>query len=338
MNIRQANNLDFRDLLSKLGHEPSKVLKGGRDIWYCSPFRKEKEPSFHIREGREYDWIWYDFGHDGASTILDFIMQYQSTDKRGALAFLDTLYPNYKNRRALGEGHNSNQVSFLFPSQSSTQEGHLKNKVERHRDFQLVRVLPIKSEAVFSYLESRCIPRRIASKYFRLVQYSHKERPSQKPYFGFGVQNESGGWEVRSASDNPKEIFKTAISAKDITIIRGGQGSDEVSVFEGMMDFVSLLAMYGKEQLNGDAIILHGLKLYGRAAKIIQKNGYKRVHTFLDNNTSGQEATLKFISDFGHSVENHSDSFLPYVDLNDALRGGFNPTFHITSKPIPPNP
>lgn len=338
MNISQANNLDFPDLLSKLGYEPTKVLKGGKDIWYCSPFRQEKDPSFHIREGREYKWIWYDFGHDGTSTILDFIMQLKNTDKRGALAFLDTLYPNYKGHSTAKIQPDPNQVSFLFLPQSDTEQGVLKNKEEQYRDFQLVRVLPIKSQAVFSYLQSRCIPPSITSRYFKLIQYTDRERPSQKPYFGFGMQNESGGWEVRSASDRAGGIFKTAISAKDITLIRGGQASEEVSVFEGMVDFVSLLALCNKNHLNGDALILHGLKLYGRAAQVIRDNTYKRIHTFLDNNTAGKDTTLKFSNDFGERVQDHSPSFWPYIDLNDALKDGFNPTFFTASKPIPPTP
>lgn len=328
MNIYQANNLDFRDLLSKLGHEPVKVLKGGRDIWYLSPFRAEKKPSFHIREGREYNWIWYDFGQDGASTILDFIMQYKGTDKKGALAFLDTLYSNHNIQRT---------VSFSFPSQSSPQAKVLNQKAEAFRDFIFIQDLPIQSETIFSYLESRKISRRIASKYFRVIKYRHKDKPSQTPYFGFGMQNESGGWEVRSASDKENEVFKTAIIAKDITFIGGKEQSrGEVNLFEGMTDFVSLLAMFGADSLKGDAIILHGLKLYGRAVDLIRGSEYIRINTFLDNNQSGIETTQKIIDDFGKMVVNQSSKFLPYIDLNDALRDGSNP--FISSQPDTPQP
>ena len=328
MNIYQANNLDFQNLLSKLGYEPVKVLKGGLDIWYHSPFRTEKDPSFHIREGREYDWVWYDFGHEGASTILDFIMQYKNTDKRGALAFLDTLYPNYKSHRTKQTPKDKNQVSFSFPPQSEPQASILKNKEQQHRDFEFIQDLPLRSEAIFNYLETRHVPRRIASKHFRLVQYRHKEKRSQKPYFGFGMQNESGGWEVRSASDKEREKFKTAIIAKDISVIKGNeQGRGGVSVFEGMTDFVSLLAMFGVDALKGDAIILHGLKLYSRAAAYIREHDYSKITTFLDNNKSGIEISERFITDFGSIVSNQSPSFAPYVDLNDALKDNFRPTF-----------
>ena len=328
MNIYQANNLDFQALLSKLGHAPVKVLKGGLDVWYHSPFRTEKEPSFHIREGREYDWVWYDFGHEGASTILDFIMQYKNTDKRGALVFLDTLYPNYKSHRTKQTLKDKNQVSFSFPPQSEPQASILKNKEQQYRDFEFIQDLPLTSEMILKYLEMRCIPRRIAFKHFRVVKYRHKEKRSQKPYFGFGMQTLSG-WEVRSASDEEGQKFKTALIAKDISVIKGSeQGRGEVSVFEGMTDFASLLAMFGVDGLKGDAIILHGLKLYGRAAAYIREQGYTRINTFLDNNKSGIETTEHcFIKDFGSMVFNQSPSFAPYVDLNDALKDNFRPTF-----------
>ena len=316
MNIYQANNLDFRDLLLRLGHEPVKILKDGLDIWYYSPFRHEKEPSFHIRFGREYDWVWYDFGHDGASTILDFIMQYRNTDKRGALAFLDTLYST---------------GSFSFPPQKNTQK-NLKNKNEKSPDFEFIQDLPLKSEAILNYLQSRCIPRSIASKYFRVVKYRHRKKPTHKPYFGFGMINESGGWEVRSASDSEREKFKTALITKDISVIQGRErGRGNVCVFEGMTDFVSLISMFEMDSLKGDAIILHGLKLYGRAVAYIREHRYNRINTFLDNNQSGQETTERFINDFREMVVNQSSRFIGYVDLNDALVAGFKPTWIVNS-------
>lgn len=245
MNIKQANNLDFRDLLSKLGHQPVKILKGGLDVWYISPFRAEKEPSFHIRKGREYDWVWYDFGQDGASTILDFIMQYKNVDKRGALGFLDTVYPNYKSNRSSKGGKNLNQPLFSFPPQSEPQASILNNKAEQYRDFEFIESLPLRSELILNYLHSRGIPPTVASKFFSVIKYRHKEKRASKPYFGFGLQNESGGWEVRSASDKKGEKFKTALIAKDITVLKGHEtGRGEISVFEGMTDFVSLLAMF----------------------------------------------------------------------------------------------
>ena len=47
MNSEQAKKLSLPDIMSRLGYEPTEITKGGAEYWYCSPFRKEKEPSFH---------------------------------------------------------------------------------------------------------------------------------------------------------------------------------------------------------------------------------------------------------------------------------------------------
>ena len=61
MNSEQAKQISLPDLLEQLGHIPVKTAKAGRELWYRSPFRDEKEPSFHTSflGGK---WIWNDFG------------------------------------------------------------------------------------------------------------------------------------------------------------------------------------------------------------------------------------------------------------------------------------
>ncbi len=52
------------ELLNCFGHQPVNIIKQGREYWYISPFRYEKEPSFHTSYlgGK---WIWNDFGRGG---------------------------------------------------------------------------------------------------------------------------------------------------------------------------------------------------------------------------------------------------------------------------------
>jgi ATP-dependent Lon protease len=62
--------------MAQLGYHPVKVTDNRNEFWYNSPFRVEKEPSFHISflGGK---WIWKDFGDIGG-TIVDFAMRYQN--------------------------------------------------------------------------------------------------------------------------------------------------------------------------------------------------------------------------------------------------------------------
>ena len=93
--------------------------------------------------------------------------------------------------------------------------------------------------------------------------------------------------------------------------------------------------MFRTDQLSGDCIIMNGLQSYTLAKSYIREKSYMAINTFLDNNIPGQDRTQDFISDFGEIVTNHSPSFLPHVDLNDALRAGCIPMFSNQSPPSP---
>nr|WP_256534371.1 toprim domain-containing protein [Lewinella sp. JB7] len=102
-----------------------------------------------------------------------------------------------------------------------------------------------------------------------------------------------------------------------------------------MLDHLSLLTLLGTSRLKGDAIIMNALSSYQRSKSYIEEQGYTRIDLFLDNNAPGQEAAQVFVDDFGDAVFNHSSSFAPHTDLNDALRAGFRPRFDTGSMPQP---
>ena len=328
MNADQAKKLSLPDLLAQLGYEPMKVLKGGRELWYPSPFRVEKDPSFHTSYlgGK---WIWNDFGDTGG-TVIDFVMRHQNFSRVSeALRFLEKMFPGTARRR-VGEGAADHPSLFSFqqqgPPQASKKISEAPVESAADRDLELVKIMPLQSHLIFSYLEGRMIPRELAQKYLVLVHYRNKKKPSQRPYFAFGMRNRSGGYEIRSASDDPNLKFKSALVTRDITVISGReQGRGAVNVFEGQLDFLSLLVMLDTDQLGADSIILNGLQSYSLAKGCIEERGYELLNTFLDNNSAGQGRTQDFINDFGSIVVNHSPKFLPHVDLNDALRSGHNP-------------
>ena len=67
MNSYQAKKLNLPEIMARLGYQPTKEAKGGIEYWYNSPFRAEKEASFHTtyKGGK---WIWNDFG-DTSSAV-----------------------------------------------------------------------------------------------------------------------------------------------------------------------------------------------------------------------------------------------------------------------------
>src|SRR5215211_3720704 len=71
MNTRQAKRIPLQDILSQLGYQPAKQVRG--EFWYCSPFRPEIVPSFKVNPERN---VWYDFGEGAGGNVLDFVMKY----------------------------------------------------------------------------------------------------------------------------------------------------------------------------------------------------------------------------------------------------------------------
>jgi hypothetical protein len=43
MNAAQAKKIPLKEILAKLGFQPIKTFKGGEELAFLSPFRKEKE-------------------------------------------------------------------------------------------------------------------------------------------------------------------------------------------------------------------------------------------------------------------------------------------------------
>lgn len=81
------------ELLGRFGHEPVKLANQGGEYWYISPFRYEKEPSFHTSYlgGK---WIWNDFGRGdvaGSGTVIGFLEMHENVNVSGALQILKNL-------------------------------------------------------------------------------------------------------------------------------------------------------------------------------------------------------------------------------------------------------
>ena len=309
MNTEQAKNLSLPDLLEKLGYAPAKVKKGGAELWYKSPFRKEEEPSFHISIGRAGFWIWKDFGDEGG-TVIDFAMRYAGVSTvREALVFLD--------RYGVAANRHEASTPTLFSFHQQDHREAVENILEKSH-LELLSVEELKNPIIIQYLtQERGLNASLLPRYLHEVRYRNNE--TGKDYFAFGMKNEAGGFEIRVATN--RYSFKSALPSRDITRIIGKiSGTESVTVFEGMTDFLSLLTIRQVEQPSYDAIIMHSLTSYHRTTAMIRDLGYETIHTYLDNNPAGQETTQRLQEAFGARIYSCSSVFAPYVDLNDALR------------------
>lgn len=323
MNAKQAKSIPIVDIMEKLGFEVLKVERNRTEFKYLSPFRAEAAPSFNINLVKN---SWYDFGEAVGGNTLDFVVRYlqskgQNCQVVDALEWLNrTVWHNSSGK--IGEGHLPVASNNLIKIQQN-----IPPITEPERDLEFIKATSLQSRSIVNYLLSRKISLTLASKYLVEVFYRNKKKASQKAFYGFAMKNVSGGYELRSASDNPELIFKSALIIRDITIVKGQEeGRKAVSVFEGQLDFLSLLMMLGVEILRGDSIILNALSSYEKAKIYIEQKGYERIDLFLDNDASGKKATQKFRADFAEiEVQDQSLKYASHKDLNDALVANFNP-------------
>ena len=296
MNSTQAKNISLYSLLQHIGQSPVDVRKSGDEVWYCSPFRNEKTPSFKIKIS---DNVWYDFGEGAGGNIIDFVMRYKSYDFRNALNYLDTTGLINKTSNHKIEVTNRPDSRTLFD-------------MDKPGKGVVIETKPIFSYALKNYVKERGLSEQVAYKYLKEVIYE----VDRKKYFALGFLNRSGGWELRSS------VFKGCIGDKDITLYERGL-KQHIAVFEGFMDFLSCLTLYGEENLSGNVLVLNSVSLRGRGLSYIKTEGYKEVYTYFDNDKAGEETLEKFRLELeGVNVVACNGLYEGYRDFNDYLVRG----------------
>lgn len=319
MNSEQAKKISLPRLMEKMGYTPVKTVKGGNELWYASPFRNEKDPSFHTSflGGK---WIWNDFG-DRGGTVIDFVMRHENfTRVSDALAYLRQNYDAgrkiYKQSKRVGETKKEAGTSLFSFQQQYRAAVEISEADESQLRF--ITAGPVRHPAIFQYLEEvRLIPRPLIDRY--LVEVSYENIKADKTFFAFGMQNRTGGYEIRAATDSYS--FKSALNGRDVTLVPGSSPErGMINLFEGMTDFLSLLVMYNTMQLSGDSLILHSLSSFQRAVATVKEGEYRIINTFLDNDQAGKKETQRYAQEFGSKVKVQSSLFEPHSDLNAALQ------------------
>ena len=286
MNIEEAKNIRLEDYLQSLGYQP--VKQQGNNLWYNSPLRAEKEPSFKVNLDRN---LWYDFGMGKGGNIIALAQElYQSNDIPYLLNHITEQSPSVR------------PVSFSFGQQP------LQPSIAPQ-----IEIVSLSSPALFAYLQERGINTELAKRECKELR-SFREG---KPYFAIAFPNASGGYEVRN------KYFKGCTAPKDITHERQqGEPKETCFVFEGFMDYLSFLTIRKPEypDLNAqDYIILNSTSNLSKA--LYPLGDYERIHCFLDNDDAGRKAVEVIQSEYGLQVRDSSHLYSGHKDLNDYLCG-----------------
>lgn len=313
MNCKQAKKISLTDLMDRLGYKPSHSYKGGQELCYLSPFRAEATPSFFINVSEN---VYYDFGMgEGDSGSLEFAIKYLETNNKP-----HTVSDALKWLSDLGFSK-ENYTKPLFPFEKRNTIAPKNLESDGVRDLQFIRAGQVEHPAIFQYLANRGISEQLIRKYLLQIQYRNLKK--DKVFFGFGMQNRAGGYELRSASDTP--VFKSALIARAISIIPGLPGSnDKVSIFEGMTDFLSFLELYRIMEAQDDIIIMHSLSSFNETLDYIKGQGYKSIDLYLDNDMAGLKHAKKFMDDTGLKIIDNSINYKGFNDLNEFLISNYD--------------
>jgi hypothetical protein len=303
MNTQQAKQIDFPKFLSQHGFEPVRSQKSGRELWYISPFRNEKTPSFHTSFLGGV-WLWNDFGDTGG-TIIDFVMRYKNTNIEEALNYLET----FSDKDVLIEEKQAKEVPQyfepIFRIDAIQSISKTKDFIEKQRGINL----------------------EVANKYFSEIVFTNTQ--TQKQYFGVGLKNVSEGYEIR----NP--FFKTSIGKKDFSFLKG-QKTGSVCIFEGFLDFPSLIVdlqafrqsedlaniflSTEKNSMSMDVIILNSASFKKPVLDFVKTQNYKFIHGFWDNDKTGLDLKIYFEEALGqHKVISWNHIYEPCKDYNEYL-------------------
>lgn len=246
MDCEKARNIDIVSTLAKSGHFP--VRKTEKEAWFLSPFQSETQASFKVSLKKNY---WIDFGtFEGGSTI-DLIMKMENCSVKEAL------------ERLSGKmGH------FSFHRRPNpTKKEHRADPIE------IIEVKEIEHPALQNYLSSRKISTKTARKLCKEIHY----RIGERAYFGIGLQNRSGGWELRNS------YWKGSTSPKDVSLIKND--SKNLTITEGMFDMLTLIELRPELLKTHELLVLNTTAFVKRITTEI--GDYKNVELFLDRDKTG---------------------------------------------------
>ncbi len=250
-----------------------------KEAWFLSPLREEKEASFKVSKLLNR---WYDHGLGQGGNIIDLVIAMNNhCSVREALSILDKIALSFSFQK---------QEIFAIP--------------EKQDEIKIESVRNLQHPALITYLRSRRINPSVATCYAKEVHYSFRGRT----YFAIGLENISGGWELR----NP--YFKNAVSPKDFSYFNTGK--EMLCITEGMFDFFSLLMFYSRLPHKSDFLILNSVSFINRIQEVVLS--YSKIGLYLDNDPAGIKAAKQLLASLSNSVD-MSALYEEKKDLNQLL-------------------
>ena len=298
---QELMSISIVEILAYYGKSLARTKTG----MYYTQFRDEKTPSFHIDEAAN---TWYDFGTHEGGGLIDFVCKITGCQRKEAYDWLASI------RHMIPEEVHTEVIK------RAASVGESKVIIEKVNE-------QFSKPALVEYAQSRCISREILDRYCDEVTYSVSSKPGRS-FFAIGFKNNSGGYVLRS------KVAKIC-SSSDVTTL-GPDGnltmevnSKKVAVFEGFIDFLSLLSYNEKQEPGHDCCILNSVSNLEKALPWIV--GHTNIMIFTDNDNAGRDTYQRitdYVSDSAEEVciYDMAELYKGHKDLNDKLVDEMNET------------
>lgn len=280
MNCKKIN--EQIDMIEYLAQNNINPIKENEnEAWFLSPFRNEKTASFKVNiKSNRY----YDFGEGAGGTLVDLIMRLEQISIKEIIdKFSDTFFSFQKQI----EG-----VTIFAP--------------QKKKDYEILKLNEISSLPLIQYLNERNLSIDIVKRYCKEIHY----KLNQKKYYAIAFPNQSNGFEVRN------KYVKMCLVKKDISLIENGQIL--LKIFESWSDFISYIFLKPLDEFAYDFLILNSISLLKRNLNLLKK--YRIIETYFDNDQSGKLTTNFLLDEFGSMINNQSNLYQEFKDLNEFIQ------------------
>lgn len=261
-----------------------------RTYHYYSPFREESNRSFHVNPRKN---VWYDFGLAEGGGVLTLVTKLSGCGNDEAFDILAQMNTSFI-------------PSYAYRSPSPASKEPERTIIIDHKAKGFTR------KGLLRYAAGRGISKETLDRYCVQITYHSVYSPTLK-HTVIGFANEPGGYVLRSNS-----VKKC--SASGISVIRSGESSDAVAVFEGFFDFLSWIEDQGIDTLPCDVCVLNSVSNLRRALEFL--SAHKEIHLYLDNDRAGSDAAAQiecFCVNEDTRVVSMSHLFDGYKDYNEML-------------------
>jgi len=281
LSCERARAFPIEKALAKLEHFPTRETE--KEAWFLSPLRSETQASFKLSKKLNR---WYDHGQGIGGNVIDLVCQIKRCSVKSALAFIKEQMEN----------------SFFLQQQPILKEE--VQEFEANHALTIIKVKDLTHPALIQYLQARSIGVETAKKLVKEVHYQVKG----KQYFAIGLQNDSGGWELRN------KYLKNSCYPKDMTSMK--KGHSKLLITEGMFDILSLTEINKNLAYEYDFLIMNSIGFLEKV-KLISKE-YETVDLYLDNDSNGKLTTQNLLK-VSNKFKDKSKLYEGFKDVNDWL-------------------